>query len=748
MSGWLRSIFGGRSAPRSLLERYRSADREAALAEARARPPQDAEAALVLAVHALDGGELRPALRALEELAPRCDEDPDVWAALGHARALAGRRPAAREALMRALQAQPRHVQARVELALVALAERRLEEARELMHRLQAGGERAAEAWTGLAALERATGHADAALAALQQAVQAAPGYAPAQADLGAQLKDLGRLDEAQQHLAAALAAAPGLAAASYNLAMLHVLQGHWSQAVPLLESYLQAQRKDADAHFWLGNARMGEGDAAAARAAYREALRLAPNHLQARWGWTMAQLPAVAASEEERATGLRQFQAELANLEQWFAAHPKAPGWEAVGAQQPFYLAYLSGEHTATLARYGRLCARLMEEGARRAGLAAPAARAPGGKLRVGIVSAHLHAHSVWHALLRGWMEHLDPRRFEVHLFHTGRVRDAQTEWAARRAASLRQGLGDWTAWARAIREADLDVLVYPEIGMDALTVRLSALRLAPVQLAAWGHPLTTGMPTIDGFLSAEDFEPPAAAQDYTETLLALPRLGCAYTPYGTAPQAPSLDAWDVGPQDALLVCAGTAFKYAPAEDALWVEVARRCAPCKLLFFRAEGDGTGARLEARLRAAFTAAGMEPEDHLRFVPWQSQAAFFGLLQRAHVFLDTAGFSGFNTAMQAVECGTPLVAWESAHMRGRFASAIARRLGLDEWVVSSHAAYADAAQRLCKDAALNAAVRAQIAQRRASLYDDRGAVDALAAQLERLALTARRSSPGS
>jgi predicted O-linked N-acetylglucosamine transferase (SPINDLY family) len=736
MAGWLRFILGGRPA-QGLLQRYRSGERAEAIAEARAREPRDTEAALVLAVHAMDSGDLRHAARALDELAQRSAEDPEVWAELGRARALAGRRPAAREALMRALELQPRHAQARVELALIALAEHHLDEARELMLRLQLPGERAAQAWSGLAALERAQGRVDAALAALREAVRAAPRYAPAQADLGAQLKDLGQFDEAQQHLRAAIDADPALLAAGYNLAMLHTLRGRWSEAVPLLEAYVREHRKDADAQFWLGNARMGNGDALAARAAYREAMRLAPSHLQARWGWTMAQLPAVAGSEDERASGLRQFQAELANLDQWFAAHPHVAGWEAVGAQQPFYLAYLPGNHTTALGRYGKLCARLMEQGARRARLQLGAPRTRGDKLRVGIVSAHLHAHSVWHALLRGWLEHLDPRRFEVHLFHTGRLRDAQTDWAARRAASLRQGLGDWTAWAHAIDGAKLDVLVYPEIGMDALTVRLSALRLAPVQLAAWGHPLTSGMPTIDAYLSAEDFEPEAAAQDYTESLVALPRLGCAYVPYGTAPQPPALDDWGVGPQDALLVCAGTAFKYAPAEDALWVDIARRCSPCKLLFFRAEGDGTGARLEARLRGAFAAAGLAPDDHLRFVPWQSQAAFFGLLQRAHVFLDTVGFSGFNTAMQAIECGTPVVAWEGAHMRGRFASAILRRLGLGEWVASSHTAYAEAAQRLCRDAGTNAAVRAQIAQRRAGLYEDKGAVDALAAELERL-----------
>ena len=47
---------------------------------------------------------------------------------------------------------------------------------------------------------------------------------------------------------------------------------------------------------------------------------------------------------------------------------------------------------------------------------------------------------------------------------------------------------------------------IVYPELGMDVTSFALAALRLAPVQAATWGHPETTGLPTIDYFLSARD--------------------------------------------------------------------------------------------------------------------------------------------------------------------------------------------------------------------------------------------------
>jgi len=49
--------------------------------------------------------------------------------------------------------------------------------------------------------------------------------------------------------------------------------------------------------------------------------------------------------------------------------------------------------------------------------------------------------------------------------------------------------------------------VLLYSEIGMDGVAAQL--LRLAPVQCNNWGHPVTSGFPSLDYFLSSALMEP-----------------------------------------------------------------------------------------------------------------------------------------------------------------------------------------------------------------------------------------------
>ena len=566
-----------------------------------------------------------------------------------------------------------------------------------------------------------------------RRAIKRNPAFAEAYANLGALLRDLGKSDEAESLLSSAVQLKPDLGHARFNLAMLYIDQVRWTDAAAHLKNLLEFDHSQVDAQYWLGNALMEEGDVAGARAAYHAAVELAPNFLLARWGEVMAHLPVIPLSEAEQFQAPALFARALERLGGWFQANLTADGYAAVGVQPPYFLAYIAQNHREILFIYGSMCADIMARWSLKVGVPSPAG-SDGGKCRLGIISAQIHSHSVWHALLRGWIAHLDQNQFELHIFHTGAKHDAATEWASRRVAKLHQGKGSWSDWVKVISDCQLDVLIYPEIGMDATTIRLSALRLAKVQLASWGHPISTGLPTLDGFITAQALEPPISSSHYSEKLIQLPRLGCCYQPFGTEPTSFDVSVLGIRPKDRILLCAGTAYKYGPQHDALWAEISRRCQPCKLIFFRGPTETIAARLEQRLRASFAIHGLSFDDCVRFIPWQSQPEFFGLLDRADVYLDSIGFSGFNTTMQAIERGTPVVAYEGEFMRGRFASAILRQIGLDQWVANSTDQYIALVETLVSDEKLRQEAREQIIERRGVLFDDRETVVALEKEL--------------
>ena len=577
------------------------------------------------------------------------------------------------------------------------------------------------------AALVRLGRHEDAERS-FRAALSLEPRYIEAYHNLGNLLKDRGRLEDAVQVYSDGTAQQPDSVETKINLA--NVLQ-HLGR----LEEAEQAHREIVKlapglpwSHYNLGCCllkmdRTEEGLASLSRAA-----SLKPDDASARWMLTMAQLPAIYDQEEDLARRRAAFSHELDKLDTFLRANPPADP-AGVLLQTPFYLAYQEENNRPLLAKYGELCTALMQPRRGKTGVR-PSRSARGERLRLGIVSAHIKAHAVWEALIKGWVRQLDPNRFDIRLFCLNLYSDHETELARSLVSHFEQAPHNLAGWMGSILEHELDVLAYPEVGMDPLTTQLASLRLAPVQFASWGHPETTGLPSIDYFVSAEGLEPRDAAANYTEQLIALPNLGCFYRPDSVNASPPDLGALGVRGDAPLLLCCGTPFKYLPQYDRTITRIARALGSCQFVFFHYTNPLLSEKLKSRLGRAFERAGLDFARHVVFVPWQSRPHFHGLMRRADVFLDTVGFSGFNTAMQAVECGLPVVASEGKFMRGRLASGILKRMGLPDLVAASEDEYVVLAAKLAGNAGYRHEVRTRMEASRASLYEDRAPIKAL------------------
>jgi predicted O-linked N-acetylglucosamine transferase (SPINDLY family) len=569
----------------------------------------------------------------------------------------------------------------------------------------------------------------DAAAGVLARAATADPGNAGLQFWLGEALARLGKPLEAAERYAHALSLRPDLADAHVALGNLHAAAQRYAEALACYRAALDIDPRHTTARVNLGNAHVYLGEAEAARAAYDAALAIDAELAAARWARAMSRIPVIRDASSDLGAERAAFADELAQLDRWFDAHRSETGHAVVGVQQPFWLAYQDADNRELLGDYGRLCARLMGRWQEAAGLRPTRTRRPG-PLRVGVVSQYFRHHSVWNALVKGWFQQLDRERFELQGFCLGAESDAETQLARSRAARFVQGPMPLRAWVEAILDAQPDVLIYPEVGMDPTTVKLASLRLAPLQAATWGHPETTGLPTVDCYFSAAALEPGAAQDSYVERLVALPNLGCYLEPSAIATVEVDPGRWGLTADQPLLLCPGTPFKYAPEHDRLYVEIARRLGPCQLCFFICGNTALSEKLRRRLQHAFTQAGLAFDRHVRFLPWLVPAEFYALMRHADAMLDTVGFSGFNTAQQALECALPVVAWEGRFLRGRLASGMLRHLGLDELVASDEAQYMELAVALAVDRERRTRLRQRIEAARPRLYRDTAPIRAL------------------
>jgi predicted O-linked N-acetylglucosamine transferase (SPINDLY family) len=582
------------------------------------------------------------------------------------------------------------------------------------------------------------------ALASSLAEIQTNPESADAFHQAAMALSFLERAPEAIPMFARAIALAPDRSALAY-LGLGHAY--HASLDLAAAETaYAKAvtlSPQNPELHNALGYLLYERGSSEAALASFKKAVALDPEDALARWSCVMLQAPAYADSVEDAARARARFVQELIAFEAWWEKSD-ADGASFVGKIHPFFLSYQEENNRPLQERYGAICAHAMRRWLERQAFDLPL-RPKGERIRIGIVSADIREHSVWAALTQGWIEHLDRTRFEVGIFSLSMVKDEASAWAQEHSDYFVSGPKTLLQWVAAIRSENPAILLYPAVGLEEKTLQLAALRLANVQINAWGHPETSGLPTLDYFLSAQCFEPEHAHANYSETLVALPHLGSCYRPRRLSAMEPDLAKLGLDPTRALLICPGTPFKYQPGYDAILVEIAGKLPGAQFVFFRPPTADIAAKVQARLKNAFQKARLDYDASVRFVPWQSPAAFHALLRRADVLLDTIGFSGYNGAIQAIECGLPVITCEGRFLRGRLASGILRRLDLAELIAPTTSDYVGLAARVVLDRDFRRAMCEAIVARRDRLFEDLAPIREFEEFLVR-SLSERRAPP--
>jgi len=539
--------------------------------------------------------------------------------------------------------------------------------------------------------------------------------------NLGNALTQLKEYENAFQCFERALQINPKYLDACLNFGNSLKKSKQYSAAIDCYQHALQLNSSNAKTFYLLGEIYYEIGESALAKTYYAKCLELDPLDVESKFALLIAQIPKVSVSISDAEKSRESFAQELQALEHCYVSKQNAEVTASILARHPFYLAYFEDNNRDLLSKYGDLCISQAKELQNEIDMILRSPQSSK-KFRIGIVSNYLSNHPVWNAITKAWVDKLNPEIFELHLFNTNGVEDIETNWAKLKVASYINCKKSLSDTAQLIKRQNIDVLLYPEIGMDATSKALACLRLAPIQVASWGHPETSGLPTIDFFLSAELFETDEATRYYRENLIRLPGIGTNYAFKAGLITMPDLAKLGIENNAPILICAGSPSKYAPKNDYIFIEIAKNLKKCQFIFFNFEENLTEI-LQIRLQQVFLDAGLNAREYIRFIPFLQQEEFYGLLHKADLYLDTIGFSGFNTAMQAIACNLPIVTLEGKFMRGRLASALIHKLGLHELACESKEAYIKLVTDLIQNPTLVNSYKETISRAKACLSED-------------------------
>jgi len=302
-----------------------------------------------------------------------------------------------------------------------------------------------------------------------------------------------------------------------------------------------------------------------------------------------------------------------------------------------------------------------------------------------------------------------LDRTKYEVYFASFYKFEDIKGIIAKLFMTKIKENyiyLGNSLASAREkLEKYELDFIVYPEIGMKLLTTLLAYSRIAAIQLTTWGHSETSGIDTIDYFISSKYFMGSLTSEEiqshYTEKLILLKSLGTFYisphklfigynddykdqnqTNKQTIKQTKKIKIFksreELGftSKDTLYVCLQTFYKLNPEFE--------RCL-ARILELDPNGiillSNTFPYCKSHLERIKTIIGLEKIKRIKWYGSLEKDEFLNVISVSDVCLDPFPFGGCNTSYDAFDYNIPVITLPSEYLHGQFTNGLYKKMSI-------------------------------------------------------------------
>lgn len=659
--------------------------------------------------------------QALSQVRARLQQEPGsafYWLMLGNIWLACEQWPAAQQAFEQALQSAPDEAGIWSNLGWAQARQLDFEAAAAAYARALRLEPNLPEAWSNLASLQLSQGQYQAAQTSLVRCLALAPQYYPA-------LLLQGRLHLLQDDRPAAIqwlqrlcTAWPQQHEAWRDLSCLQLEAGQLSLAEQTLRQGLPQVAFKAELQMLLGRISGWQGDVEVARVCYAQALQIRPDPL---WQFVAATgHPETWFCEAPEAQ-----QKYLDHLAQIFALQSRRPLAPARYLQDGFWLNIDTLWHLAYFTRsnllpykqaYAACFAR--PETPTHSPVTTRTTKEP---LHLGVVVTARH-EGIFCQLALGLLQALTAHQIQVTFFC--RPDPILSRYPA---ASVQAPAATLMGLAAQIQQAGVDILYHWEVGSDSRNAFLPLLNPAPVQLTSWGTPVTTGLPTLDYYLSSTLLEPPDAQNHYSETLICLATLPGWLVK--TAPPPPA-DADLHLPAGRLYACLQNPLKLSPDFAETLQVIVRQDPEAHILLLQSRS----AWVTQRAQRLFAAA----SERIHWLPLMPRERYLQVLQQANVVLDTFFYSGGQTTDDALSLGLPIVTLPGNSARSRLCAGRYLQMQIHDALAQDPTHYVQLALAIARRDPAACPLRQAIAAKQDQLFAQERTVSELAEVLWQVA----------
>ncbi len=357
--------------------------------------------------------------------------------------------------------------------------------------------------------------------------------------------------------------------------------------------------------------------------------------------------------------------------------------------------------------------------------------------KIRIGYISPDFRQHSVSY-FLPPLLRYFNDDQFIVFCYALGRtdaitqkLRTRRTTWRDLRAYPPQ-------AAAQRIVADKIDILVDLSGHSQDNALPIMAYRPAPVQISGIGYTNTTGLRTVDYFLSDEVCVPSGdtlAASGFTEKILRLPHSHFCYAPeeIRTMP----IDGRDAPVRTNHYVTFGSFNNFAKVTDEillLWRSILETVRDARLVI-KGKICSIDSGIEI-VKQRLSVVGCDLS-RIEFRPYSPD--YLEQYRDIDIALDTAPYNGGLTTCEALYMGVPVISLRGRTHGARFGASILTNAGVRELVVENGLNYVRRAVQLAESPSLIEAYHMGLRDnmKRSPLMDMRGYMCELEAAYQRI-----------
>ena len=313
--------------------------------------------------------------------------------------------------------------------------------------------------------------------------------------------------------------------------------------------------------------------------------------------------------------------------------------------------------------------------------------------KIRIGFISAFFSNHTIG-KLFKGIIFNLDKEKFDTVVFHSQKT-DQSPIFKEFLDAEISLNIKNiiltenFQQSVDKIKNENLDIVFFPDVGMSSEFYYLSFIRFAKIQITTWGHPITTSNESIDYFLSSKLLETNDAQKRFSEKLIL-----SDYLPmYFYKPKIKNVLSDKEIVKKNIYFCSQNLIKIHPHFDEVFGKIFKKDKKAELLLIK---DKSG-EMSEKLMKRFKNNSSINFEKITLLEKMNVENYINLCGSSSVLLDTFYFGAGNSFHESMFYGTPTVTMPTDNLKSRIVLGAYKQMQIEKPpVVNSIDDYVDCA----------------------------------------------------